>query len=113
MSILSNAKEIADLVKQLGDIELYRKIVELEGEIIDLTRSNREMEDQIEGLRSQLRKTSEMNFRPPFYFIDYDSTPYCARCWEVDGLQVHLTDTKTMGSPWKCASCHAAYDENP
>ena len=34
MSIIANAKEITELVKKLDDIELYRKIMELEGEII-------------------------------------------------------------------------------
>jgi hypothetical protein len=46
MSIINNVKEIADLVQKAGDIELYRKIIELEGELIELTRSNRELEKQ-------------------------------------------------------------------
>jgi hypothetical protein len=36
MGIIENAKDIADLIKKAGDIELYRKICALEGEIIDL-----------------------------------------------------------------------------
>ena len=41
MSIINNAKEIADLIKKIGDVELYRKIIELEGEIIELTNSKK------------------------------------------------------------------------
>jgi len=40
MGIIDNAKELADLLKAAGNTELYRKIVELEGEIIELTRQN-------------------------------------------------------------------------
>ena len=36
MSIIDNVKEIANLVQKLGDMELNRKIVELEGEIIEI-----------------------------------------------------------------------------
>ncbi len=43
MGITDNAEEIADLIKKVGDIELYRKIVELEGEIVDLTRQKRSL----------------------------------------------------------------------
>ena len=35
MSIIDNAKEVATLIKKIGDVDLYRKIGELEGEIID------------------------------------------------------------------------------
>ena len=54
MSIIDNAKEIALLVKKLGDIDLYRKIVELEGEIIELTREKRQVEERLADIqRSQ------------------------------------------------------------
>ena len=51
MGIIDSAKEIADLIKQVGDMELYRKIVELEGEIIELTRKARGYEEEIEKLK--------------------------------------------------------------
>lgn len=41
MGPLENIKEVADLIKKAGDIELYRKIAESEGEVIELTYANR------------------------------------------------------------------------
>ena len=70
MSIITNAKEIADLVKKLGDVELYRKIIELEGEIIDLTRLNRTLEERVEELSSFLKIKNDMRFEAPFYFCN-------------------------------------------
>lgn len=90
MSVISNAKEIADLVKKLGDIELYKKIVELEGEIIEITRANHTLELRVEELTKSLEKTEHMNFKEPFYYVDGDSVPYCPNCWEGDKLTVHL-----------------------
>src|SRR5437667_557533 len=54
MGILDSAKEIADLVKKIGDIELYRKIVELEGQLIELTREKREFEERCDRFEKQL-----------------------------------------------------------
>jgi len=109
MSIISNAKEIADLIKKVGDMELYRKIVELEGEIIELTRKNRELEDQVDELKKLVDTAKTMEFRKPFYYTAGDPTPFCPRCWEVDKLTIHLVDLNTVGSPWECKKCSSRF----
>jgi hypothetical protein len=48
MGIVENIKDAADLAKKIGDIELYRKIVHLEGEVMDLTRDKRQADLKIE-----------------------------------------------------------------
>ena len=113
MSIIANAKEIAELVKKLGDVELYRKIIELEGEIIELTREKREFEDEVIRTKTLLVKTHEMIWKKPFYFVEGDETPYCAPCWETNKVQVHLKETGTLMEAWKCPNCNTGFDENP
>lgn len=54
MSVIDNIKEIAGLIKKVGDIELYRKIIELEGELIELTREKRNLEERVADLGKQL-----------------------------------------------------------
>ena len=44
MSIIENTKEIAELVKKLGNIDLYKRIVELQGEIIEISRQKWQLE---------------------------------------------------------------------
>jgi ribosomal protein S27AE len=107
MSILTDAKEVADLVKKLGDIELYRKIVELEGQILELTREKRETENALEQLRASLKLRDEMVFKKPFYFRAGDKVPHCPNCWEVKSLAVHLDGpTKVMAGPrYDCHNC--------
>ncbi|MDD5483941.1 MAG: hypothetical protein PHP98_09910 [Kiritimatiellae bacterium] len=77
MSIIENAKEIADLIKKIGDVELYRRIVELEGEIIELTRAKRQTEAKVERLAEVLNKKEQMLFQKPFYYLSIDPHPYC------------------------------------
>lgn len=109
MSIMANAKEIADLIKKIGDIELYRKIVELEAEIIELTRRNRDLEEQVTQLKALLNTAKNMEFKRPFYYGEGDPTPFCPRCWETEKLAVHLVDIMTAGNPWECKRCSSRY----
>lgn len=90
MGIVENIKDAADLAKKVGDIELYRKIVHLEGEVMDLTREKRLAEQKIEDLQKQLALRAKMTFKQPFYFQDGDSAPFCPRCYEKETVAVHL-----------------------
>ena len=62
MGIVENIKDAADLAKKVGDIELYRKIVHFEGEVMDLTRDKRQAEQELEGLEARLALNSKMTF---------------------------------------------------
>ena len=111
MGILENMKEVADLVKKVGDVELYRRIVELEGEVIDLTRSNRELEERIAELGKALEFKQKLIFHDGFYWIDGEKDPFCPGCWESKHLAVHVvfSRVKDMGSSFLCPSCKTIY----
>jgi thymidine phosphorylase len=111
MGIIENAKEVADLVKRIGDIDLYRKIIELEGEIIELTRQNRNQQEEIEELKKLVNKKQDMKFVKPFYYIDGDHQPFCPKCWEVNALSVHLTGPVyvTSGPRYDCPNCKSFF----
>ena len=107
MSIINNAKEIADIVKKLGDIELYRRIVDLEGEILDLTRAKRDAEAEVEHLRETLKIKDKMTFKKPFYYMADDPVPFCPKCWEVDKIAIHMDGPRDVmvGSRYDCHNC--------
>lgn len=111
MSIIDNAKEIADLIKKIGDVELYRRIVELEGEIIELTRAKRHAEAKIERLEETLKQQEQMEFRKPLYFTSNDPNPYCPQCWEVNKVAVHLDGPIDLsnGLRYNCHNCKSMF----
>jgi hypothetical protein len=111
MGILENIKDAADLAKKVGDIELYRKIVHLEGEVMDLTRERRQAEQKIEELEKKLAVKAEMTFEVPFYYRKGDEAPFCPRCFEKDTQAVHviLQFNNEERTRWNCPDCKQSY----
>jgi hypothetical protein len=110
MGVLDEMKEIGDLIKKAGDIELYRRIVKLEGEVTDLTRDKRRAEEKIEELERTLKFSKELKFKAPFYFADGDATPYCPACWESKKMAIHVAVHEQYMHLRQCPACKHAYD---
>ena len=111
MGVIENAKEIGDLVKKMGNIDLYRKIVALEEEVIDLTREKRQLEEKVAGLDKALQFSKNLKFKEPFYWVEGDETPYCAPCWELKHNSVHLKKLGVFSGKtrWDCPVCTNAF----
>jgi hypothetical protein len=74
MGVVDNMKEVSDLVKKFNDIELNRRILALENEVLDLSREKRRAEEKIEELERALRLRKELYFSEPFYWSKGDMT---------------------------------------
>jgi hypothetical protein len=111
MGVVENMKEMADLIKKLGDIELNRKVLTLETEVLDLTREKRRAEEKVEELERTLRFKGDLKFKEPFYWLGDDQTPYCPVCWEDKhkALHVHYSHANNHGQYWACPNCKADF----
>lgn len=112
MSLISNAKELTELIKKLGDTELYRKIVELEVEILELSRENLELQRKVDTQLEALAIQRSLAFRAPFYFSEKDATPYCPNCWEVSKLAIHVAfqyQTSDGRFRYRCNTCQSKW----
>lgn len=103
MGIVDNVKEVADLVKKMGDVELYRKIIELEEQVFSLNRTNREQEDEIAALHMRLSFSSSLTYKSPFYYADEDPVPFCPKCWESESKAIHLVG---WDRNFECPQCY-------
>jgi len=90
MGAVENIKEVADLIKKYNDIDLNRRILELETEVIDLTREKRRADDRIEELEKAFKFKGEMNFKDPYCWIEGDESPYCPACWNENRVVAHI-----------------------
>ncbi len=108
MGAIENIKEIADLVKKIGDMDLYRKIVELEQEVFEVSRQNLKHQTEIEKLKELLSIKQKINYVKPLYYIEGDKNPYCPKCWEVDKILVHLIESASP-THVRCPNCEKSF----
>jgi rubrerythrin len=112
MGVVENMKDVADLVRKFNDIELNRRILKLEEEVLDLSRDKRRAEEKIEELERALKFKGELTFKDPYYWLEGDKSPYCAGCWDSKHLAVRVvTVTHPMLHNQKqCPSCKHVYE---
>jgi|SRR5712664_20323 len=111
MGVLDEMKEIGDLIKKAGDIDLYRRIVKLEGEVTDLTREKRRAEERIEEQERALKFSKVLVLKDGFYWAEGDNTAFCTACWDAKHLAVHVTrlPLPVGNCRFQCPHCKALY----
>lgn len=103
MGLLENLKDVALLAQKIGQLELYKQILQAEDEVREITREKRRLEDKVEDLEKKLKVKAAMMYEAPFYYQKDDATPFCAPCYEKDGHTLHLT--KDYKGSWFCRVC--------
>jgi hypothetical protein len=112
MSIVENVKAVADLVKQYENMDLNRKILNLETEVLDLTRDKRRADHKIEELEEAPRFKEKLTYKAPYYWLEGDSDPYCSNCWSTKRVAVHVIQTHrehSLATELRCPSCKQLY----
>ncbi len=54
MGIIDNVRAVADVVKQIDNIELYRRILDLQAEVMGLVEENSRLKKENAGLEERL-----------------------------------------------------------
>ncbi len=110
MGAIDNIKEFVGLVQKLDNIELLKRTLELQNEVMALTDENHRLKAEIAAARDAASRGSTLSFRAPLYYAPDDATPFCPRCWEVDRRTVHLHGPfRVTGLRWDCPQCNQTY----
>jgi len=110
MDPLANLKEISNIIKKYNDLELMKRIVDLQTEVFELQTKNLDLKQQL-GSRESVKRTGPHGF----YFQDGDPDPLCPKCWEKDEKMIHLGNSR----PWSggirrdCHVCNQTFWEKP
>lgn len=108
---ISTIKNISEIVKKYNDLELMKKIVELQTEVFDLQMENLALKKQV----TSMDEREKMTRREPhgYYYKEGEEVPHCPRCWENDGKAITLpalTDY-VVGPGRICRVCKHHYTE--
>lgn len=119
MSILTEVKEIANLVQKIDNIELNRKILDLQAEVMELIEENGRLCEDSKALRDKLRWQSDMKVGQNSYWCAKDGDldgPFCTNCWDASRILIRLVSIDGLLSRagnHKCPKCSNQMDSAP
>jgi hypothetical protein len=123
MGLIETAKDAAKLVQQIGNIELYEKLVAIQQDAMSILDENWKLKEQVGFLKQELEKQqrfltidADLEYVEDggFYIRNSDkeagrNIPYCPLCWRVDKALVPLNPMSGRGS-YQC-SVHKTHHE--
>jgi hypothetical protein len=96
MSIIDNVKEAVTLVQRIDNLDLYRKILDLQAEVMALVEENND-------LKRKLQIAEDLVFRENSYWRRSGEGPFCCRCWDAESKLIRLI--VQGGFKPKCPNC--------
>jgi hypothetical protein len=95
MSVITSVTEVVKLVQTIDNVDLLRKILTLQNEIMALSEENASLKAQNRTLQERLSLTAILSFRDNAYWRARDDGtedgPFCSTCWDVDQRLVRGT----------------------
>jgi len=109
MSIIDDIKSVAKTIQQAGNIELYQKILDLQGQALEVVEESSKLRDENRELKEKLQIKENLKHERNSYWLDSGGKqdgPFCSRCWDVDKNLVRL---HPGGNPayYHCPNCKA------
>ena len=107
MGVIENAKELVSLVRKFDNIELERKIVDVQGDLILLVQENHVLQGKVRELREQLELRENLVAGVNVYWCKTDESerdgPFCTACLDSKGKLVRLRSHSD--EDWFCPVC--------
>ena len=115
MGLYEGIKDVAKVVQQADNVELYRQLLDLSAQALDLQAEVGRLKEENEKLKKKqdLSKRVVRHLEP--YITLQSEEPalrYCSHCWDVEKLLVQL-DCNDYNGSFKCPHCHmqGTYDK--
>ncbi|MBR2566588.1 MAG: hypothetical protein IKE29_18505 [Paenibacillus sp.] len=103
MSIISDIKEVATIVQKADNIELYKKILDLQSEAMNILEQNNNLKAEVRELRDRFEIQEKLTFKNNKYWISNDEGPFCTKCWDVEKKLVRHQDL--YNGYYTCPNC--------
>lgn len=117
MSFYDAFKDALDIARKADNIDLYRKLLDLSKDALDLQNEVYKLSEENRVLKAALEEKnvadiieSDLELLPQGYYIrlsDKDAGKnirYCAACWQ--NLRKLMPYARTIGNASQCSNCH-------
>ena len=113
MGLYEGIKDVAKIVQQADNIELYKTLLDLSAQALDMQAEISILQKENEELKTELNKKKSIIRHTGIYITLDSESPrivYCASCYGKDGKFIQMFDYDVKG--YKCPVCGVyAYKE--
>ena len=107
MGIIDNFKDVLKIADAANNLDLYKKLAELQTSVLGLQEENKELKERLREIEKKHGIAGRLHAKDNAYYLDDGRQldgPYCMRCWDVDGKLVRERLGATPGTHY-CAHC--------
>lgn len=82
MGFVDNVKDVVKVAREIDNVELNRKIIDLQTEAISLIEENAKLKKEVQELTEKLAFQGSLKHRDGAYWKSDDDGPFCMPCWD-------------------------------
>ncbi len=106
MSLYDGIKDVAKIVQQADNVDLYKQLLDLSAQALDLQAENAELKSKNRELKEELNSKARIQRHRKLYLTiegDKMGLQYCSACYDSEGklIQLLLYDNGVAECP-KC-----------
>jgi hypothetical protein len=107
MGIIENFKDAFKIADSINNLDLYRKLSELQTYVLELEEENLSLKERLRRKDQSESIAARLVVRDNAYYLhdgERDDGPFCMRCWDVDRILVRERSGATPGTHF-CTQC--------
>jgi hypothetical protein len=109
VSIYEGLKDIVSTIQKIDNVELYRQILDLQREVLEVVSENTQLKAQLAEAQAALSTRRDLRFEFNAYWIgeslELSDGPFCAKCWDTKQQLVRML-VQTHNPQWsRCYAC--------
>jgi len=106
MGIFDTTKDIANVLKEAGKIDEYRKILDLQEKMLEMQNKIQKQDEEIKILQEKLKTKDDLVFREGAYYIkSTDEGPFCQACWDDKKKLIRIVKLPSYATSYQCKVC--------
>ena len=113
MGLVENIKDVAKIVQQSDNLELYRQLIDLSEQALNQQNTINYLNEENERLRKKLKDKKNVQRHSELYLTieGDDNVIYCSHCWDNEEKLIQM---RTANGQFECPHCKlkGVFDKN-